>query len=52
MMTIESGATSRIRSETLSTILAFVLRRSSRLIPGLRAIPAVTTKISLPSARP
>jgi hypothetical protein len=32
---------------TSLTILAFVARRSSRLMPGLRAMPAVMTTTSL-----
>ena len=36
-----------ICSPTEPTILAFVARRSSRLMPGLRGIPAVTTMTSL-----
>ena len=50
MMMMESGATLAISCDTDSTIPAFVLRRSSRLMPGLRAIPAVTMKISDPAA--
>ena len=46
MMMIESGATRAISFDTDSTILAFVLSRSSLLMPGLRAIPAVTIKRS------
>ena len=43
------GLVSRIRAATSPTILAFVERRSSRLMPGLRAMPAVTTTTSLPA---
>ena len=35
-----------ISSVTEETIFALVAMRSSRLIPGLRAIPAVTTTMS------
>ena len=37
---------------TCLTIPALVRARSSRLIPGLRAMPAVTTTSSLPAATP
>ena len=52
MMMMDSGATRLISSDTLRTIAAFVFRRSSRLMPGFLAIPAVTTKMSDPSAGP
>ena len=47
-MTMALGATRLIFSPTDSTIPALVFTRSSRLIPGLRAMPAVTTKSSEP----
>ena len=49
-MTMDFGATRAICSETERTIPALVFTRSSRLIPGFRAIPAVTTKTSAPAA--
>ena len=48
MTMMASGATRAISAETDRTMPAFVLRRSSRLIPGFLAMPAVTTKISDP----
>jgi hypothetical protein len=50
MMMMESGATRLISLETLPTMSALVRSRSSRLIPGLRAMPAVITTISDPAA--
>ena len=44
------GATRAISLATERTIPAFVLTRSSRLMPGFRAMPAVTTKTSAPAA--
>ena len=51
-ITTASGATRAISRPTECTIPALVRSRSSRLIPGLRAIPAVTTTRSEPSAGP
>jgi hypothetical protein len=48
-MTIESGACCLIFSLTLLTILTLVSIRSSRLMPGLRGRPAVTTTTSEPA---
>ena len=45
-MTIASGEDCRTCSETDLTIPAFVLSRSSRDIPGLRAMPAVMMTMS------
>src|SRR5438105_1778267 len=50
--TIASGQWRLISSETCFTMSALVRTRSSRLIPGLRAMPAVTTTRSLPAAGP
>ena len=47
--TIASGDVARICSETDFTIPAFVFSRSSRVIPGFRAIPAVITTMSDPA---
>ena len=47
---IDFGATRAICSHTERTMPAFVFVRSSRLIPGFLAIPAVTTKTSAPAA--
>ena len=44
------GATRRISRATDWTMPAFVFTRSSRLIPGFRAIPAVTMNSSAPAA--
>ncbi|MNC93769.1 hypothetical protein D3C83_104750 [compost metagenome] len=44
------GATRLISRATDPTMPALVLTRSSRLMPGFRAIPAVTTKSSAPAA--
>ena len=49
-ITTASGLVSRILTATSPTIFAFVESRSSRLMPGLRAMPAVTTTTSLPAA--
>ena len=49
-MMIAFGATRLISLATDFTIPALVFTRSSRLIPGFRAMPAVTTKISDPAA--
>ena len=46
-MMIASGLVALICSATEPTILALVSSRSSRLMPGLRAIPAVITTTSL-----
>ena len=51
-MTIASGEHFLISSLTDLTIATFVRIKSSRLIPGLRATPAVTMNISLPVAGP
>src|SRR6266699_976662 len=48
--TIASGQCRLISSETCFTMSALVRTRSSRLMPGLRAMPAVTTTSSLPAA--
>ena len=48
-ITIASGLVSRIFAATSPTIRALVESRSSRLMPGLRAMPAVTTTTSLPA---
>ena len=50
IMMIESGATRAISDDTEPTMRALVFSRSSRDIPGLRAIPAVTMKMSDPAA--
>jgi hypothetical protein len=42
MMMMASGETRAMFSLTWRTIPALVFSRSSRLIPGFRAIPAVT----------
>ena len=47
-MTKAAGACVRMLSATVPTILALMPRRSSRLIPGLRATPAVTMQTSAP----
>jgi hypothetical protein len=44
------GATRLICSPTDFTMPALVFTRSSRLIPGFRAMPAVTTNTSAPAA--
>jgi hypothetical protein len=43
-----SGAYLRIPAPTCSITLRFISRRSSRLMPGLRATPAVTMTTSAP----
>ena len=48
--TIAFGDAFLISAETAFTMSALVRTRSSRLIPGFRAMPAVTTKTSLPAA--
>ena len=48
--TMALGQCCLICCETCFTMSAFVRTRSSRLMPGLRAMPAVTTTISLPAA--
>ena len=48
-MTKASGAYCRTPSDTWVMILALVPRRSSRLMPGLRAMPAVTMHTSAPA---
>ena len=48
-ITTACGLDSRIWAATSPTIFAFVESRSSRLMPGLRAMPAVTTTTSLPA---
>ena len=48
-ITKASGACSAIPAPTSPTILALVPMRSSRLIPGLRATPAVTITTSDPA---
>ncbi len=50
--TIASGQRAPISLATPCTISAFFLSRSSRLMPGFRARPAVTMTISDPSIRP
>src|SRR5439155_15103536 len=50
--TIASGQWRLISCETCFTLSALVRTRSSRLIPGLRAMPAVTTTRALPAAGP
>src|SRR6266702_5649643 len=50
--TIASAQWRLISSETCFTMSALVRTRSSRLMPGLRAMPAVTTTSSLPAAGP
>ena len=47
---MDLGATRAICSATERTMPALVLTRSSRLIPGFRAMPAVTTNTSAPAA--
>ena len=47
-MTKASGALSRMPSPTAFITFRLMLSRSSRLIPGLRATPAVTTITSAP----
>ena len=49
-MMIESGATRAISEDTDPTMRALVFSRSSRDIPGLRAMPAVTMNMSDPAA--
>jgi hypothetical protein len=51
-ITTASGLVALTCSETEATILAFVLSRSSRLMPGLRGRPAVITTTSLPAVGP
>ena len=46
---IASGDCSAAASAQLRTICSFVVTRSSRLIPGLRGIPAVMTTMSEPA---
>ena len=48
-MTSDRGACCLRPSPTAVMILALVARRSSRLIPGLRARPAVTMQTSAPA---
>ena len=48
-MTIVSGECASACSVTEPTIFSFVVTRSSRLIPGLRGTPAVTTTTSEPA---
>ena len=47
MITTASGLVFLISSATEPTILALVASRSSRLMPGLRGMPAVITTTSL-----
>jgi hypothetical protein len=49
MMRIASGECFAACSTTARTIPAFLASRSSRLIPGCRARPEVTTTMSLPA---
>ncbi len=49
MMMIAFGATRLISEVTARITPALVLRRSSRLMPGLRGMPAVTMKRSEPA---
>ena len=51
-MTTALGLVAFTLSATDVTILALVLSRSSRLMPGLRAMPAVITTTSLPADGP
>ena len=46
---IEFGACFATFSATLDTMPMLVMIRSSRLMPGLRGMPAVITTMSLPS---
>jgi hypothetical protein len=46
MMKIALGEAARAFSATSLMILKLVFRRSSRLMPGLRAMPAVMTTMS------
>ena len=46
---IASGETAAAALTTPRTIPAFVAIRSSRLMPGLRAMPDVTTMMSEPA---
>ena len=48
-MITESGACFATFSATLDTMPMLVTIRSSRLMPGLRGMPAVMTTMSLPS---
>ena len=48
-MMIEFGACCATFSATLDTMPMLVTIRSSRLMPGLRGMPAVITTMSLPS---
>ena len=48
-MTTASGLEVRTSVATAVMILALVLKRSSRLMPGLRGMPAVITTTSLPA---
>ena len=48
-MTIASGLDDLTWPQTLVMIFAFVDKRSSRLMPGLRGMPAVMTTTSLPA---
>ncbi len=48
-MTTASGLVVRTSVATAVTILALVFKRSSRLMPGLRGMPAVITTTSLPA---
>jgi hypothetical protein len=48
-MTVAFGAWRAICSLTPATIFALVLSRSSRVIPGFRGRPAVTTTTSEPA---
>ncbi len=47
---MDLGATRAISFATERTMPALVFTRSSRLIPGFRAMPAVTTNRSAPAA--
>jgi hypothetical protein len=49
MMSVAPGEAAAAFSTHSRTILALMLRRSSRLIPGLRATPAVTTTTADPA---
>ena len=49
-MTKESGAYFLMPAPTCSMTLRLMLRRSSRLIPGLRGTPAVTMQTFAPSS--
>ena len=47
---MQSGTRSRTSAETLATMPALTLIRSSRLMPGRRGKPAVSTTMSEPAS--